>query len=341
MKLSELSDPKNFHDAIDISGISRESCLSFYKNMFLIRQAEDLLAAKKRDGFIGGPVHLGAGQEAIPVGISASLSHSDYVFGAHRSHGHLLALGSCVYKLFAEILGKETGHSRGMGGSMHLWDENSGFYGSVPIMAGTVPLAVGSAFACKLKSSTSIAVAYLGDGAMEEGVVVESMNLAKIHNLPVLFVLENNLFASHMHLSLRQPSLEVSRFAKACDIPSRIIDGNDVTCVYHNAKDFIQNIRDNEGPRFLECVTYRIYGHVDWRDDVDVGVNRSMEDINDWKLRDPLKRLLDAISLCHKCSIEEVTNIEKEIEDKINKSWDLAMSDPYPSQDKLLSRVYS
>lgn len=339
--ISKLTNPKNFSGPIDVTDLSTDQIFKFYESMCLIRKTEDLLAEKKKDGYIGGPVHLGAGQEAIPVGVSESLSNSDFVYGAHRSHGHLLALGSSVYKLLAEVLGKDTGHSRGMGGSMHLWDESNGFYGSVPIMAGTVPLAVGSAFACKLKSSSDIAVAYLGDGAIEEGIVIESMNLAKIHNLPVLFVLENNLFASHMHLSLRQPSLEVSRFAKACDIPYQIVDGNDVASVFKKAKELIADIRENNGPKFLECVTFRNYGHVDWREDVDVGVNRSMEDIDDWKRRDPLKRLCLSISDNSATSSKCITKIDHKIDAILEKSWEQAMSDPYPSKDELMSRVYA
>ena len=169
------------------------------------------------------------GQEAVPVGISQNLFEEDKVFGAHRSHGHLLSLNPNARMLFSEILGKETGFCRGNGGSMHLWDKASGFYGSVPIVAGTVPLAVGAALASKLQKDNTISVAYLGDGAVEEGVVHESLNLAKIqtyHN----FVVENNLFASHMDIP-RQPNSFTSRFAVANEIKNFVVDGNDVITI--------------------------------------------------------------------------------------------------------------
>ena len=166
---------------------------------------------------------------------------------------------------------------------MHLYDQSSGFYGSVPIVSGTVALAVGSAMASRMQGLDDIGLAYIGDGAVEEGVVHESFNLAKVQNAPMLFVIENNLFASHMHISLRQPSNMTSRFAVANDIPFKVVDGNDVCSIYNAAADQISAMRDGGGPMLLELVTYRHYGHVDWRDDIDVGVERSLDDVDNWK----------------------------------------------------------
>ena len=160
--------------------------LEFLKSMLTIREVENKIASARKEGLIKGPVHLAAGQEAICVGISNHLSEDDYIFGNHRSHGHLLALGSNIKNLFAEILGKRCGLSKGKGGSMHLIDKSVGFAGSVPIVAGTVPLAVGAALACKLKNKNSIAVSYFGDGAIEEGIVHESLNLASNLQVPIL-----------------------------------------------------------------------------------------------------------------------------------------------------------
>ena len=192
-ELKGLSDPKNFHELPSLDGIDNEVLIRMLKSMIIIRKTEQQLAKAREEGLIGGPVHLGAGQEAIAVGISESLRPSDKVFGAHRSHSHLLALNPNFYKLFAEVLGKKTGFSKGMGGSMHLFDKESGFYGSVPIVAGTVSLAVGAAMAAKMQESNDIGLAYIGDGAVEEGVVHEALNLAKIQNAPMYFVIENNL----------------------------------------------------------------------------------------------------------------------------------------------------
>ena len=224
---SILCDEK-FSLPLSIDGVDRELLIEFLKKMVRIRLVEKKLAAERKAGNIGGPVHLSIGQEAIPVAISSHLRKSDRVFGAHRSHAHVLALGADLGRFFSEILGRDTGLSRGMGGSMHLQDLENGFYGSVPIVAGSVPLAAGAALAAKLDKSGDVAIAYLGDGAVEEGVVHETMNFASAHNVPVVFVVENNMFASHMHISERQPLMATSRFADANAIKYHLVDGNDV-----------------------------------------------------------------------------------------------------------------
>lgn len=339
--LSDLSNPEKFHENIDIKGIDKNTLINMLKSMILIRKTEQQLAISRKEGLIGGPVHLGAGQEAIAVGISELLQSSDRVFGAHRSHSHLLALNPDFYKLFAEVLGKETGFSRGMGGSMHLFDQESGFYGSVPIVSGTVSLAVGAAMAARMQGTNDIGVAYIGDGAVEEGVVHESFNLSKVHNAPVLYVIENNLFASHMHISLRQPSDMISRFAIANAIPHKLLDGNDVCAIYNAAKEQITEMRNGAGPRLIELVTYRHYGHVDWRDDVDVGVARSLDDIENWKARDPISRLSRSMIINKIWSTEEEEIYTKELDAVIAESWNKAMNDKYPDKNSTLEYVYA
>ena len=338
--LKELSDPIKFHSPLSIENYSAESLREMLKLMILIRKTEQQLALGRKNGFIGGPVHLGAGQEAVAVGISENLRKTDRVFGGHRSHSHLLALNPDFYKLFAEVLGKKTGFSKGMGGSMHLYDKSNGFYGSVPIVAGTVSLAVGSAMAAKINKTNDIGVAYLGDGAIEEGVVHESFNLAKIQKAPMLFVIENNLFASHMHISLRQPSDMISRFAKANDISYKLIDGNDVVAVAKASEELIKGMRNGNGPALIELVTYRWYGHVDWRDDIDVGVDRSLEDVVNWKARDPILRLSKAMIEDGMWSEEQEKTLHCVFDTKIKDAWERAMNDPYPSPDATLKYVY-
>ena len=339
--LEHLSNPECHHEPISIDNLDYEVLKEMLKSMIMIRKTEQHLALGRKNGLIGGPVHLGAGQEAIAVGISQSLQRTDRVFGAHRSHSHLLALNPDFYRLFAEVLGKATGFSKGMGGSMHLYDQPSGFYGSVPIVAGTVSLAVGAAMAAKLQGTNDIGVAYIGDGAVEEGVVHESFNLAKIQEAPMLFVIENNLFASHMHISLRQPSDMISRFAVANKIPHKLVDGNDVVAVFNAAKEQIFDMRAGYGPRLLELVTYRWYGHVDWRDDVDVGVDRSLDDIENWKARDPIYRLSRAMIKEGIWSEAEELAINEQLDIDIAHAWEQAMSDPYPDRDSTLKYVYS
>ncbi len=339
--LGTLADPASHHQPIDLNGSEPKDLLRYLRQMIVIRKSEQKLAAMRRDGFIGGPVHLGVGQEAVAVGVSSTLRKTDRVFGAHRSHSHLLALGSSVKGLFAEVLGKDTGHSRGMGGSMHLWDQPNGFYGSVPIVAGTVPLAVGAGLAAKLQATGDVAVAYLGDGAVEEGVVHESLNLSSILGLPVLFVVENNLFASHMHISLRQPIDSTARFAAANNIPHAVVDGNDVVNVATTASRLVSDSRTGKGPGFLEVVTYRWYGHVDWREDIDVGVNRSTADIENWRAKDPIARLVRGMELMGYINDEQVQNMESTVAAEIETAWEAAAVDPYPSPERLLDRVYA
>tara|TARA_B110000238_G_scaffold28594_1_gene28512 strand:- start:767 stop:1816 length:1050 start_codon:yes stop_codon:yes gene_type:complete len=340
-ELKELSNPKKYHDLISIKQQDIIVLKNMLRTMLLIRKTEQQLAWGKKNALIGGPVHLGAGQEAIAVGVTQSLRKTDRIFGGHRSHSHLLALNPNFYRLFAEVLGKETGFSKGMGGSMHLYDQPNGFYGSVPIVAGTVPLAVGAAIAAKMQKTDDIAVAYIGDGAVEEGVVHESFNLAKIQNAPALFVIENNLFASHMHISSRQPSDMVSRFAIANDIPHKLVDGNDVVAVTKASKELIDDMRLGKGPALIELVTYRWYGHVDWRDDVDVGVERSLDDIENWKARDPILRLSKSMIKAKMWTKEKETLLSNNIDKEIQIAWEMAMSDPYPSSDSTLKYVFS
>ena len=286
-------------------------------------------------------MHLGAGQEAIAVGLADHFLCSDAAFGAHRSHAQFLALGGEVRKLFGEVLGKSTGASKGMGGSMHLWGGNHGFHGSVPIVAGSVPIAVGAALAFKLRDERNIAVAFLGDGAMEEGVVHEAMNFAKINQLPILFFVENNLFASHMHISDRQPFLATARFAEANGIDHQIIDGNDVVQVSRTCESVVSNMRSQSHPYFLDARTDRHYGHVDWRIDLDVGINRSTEDLANWHLRDPITRLKSAIVKQHESSIKSLEQIERDTSSFVEIEWAAAMNDPFPNPEVMAQYLYS
>lgn len=339
--LGALADPCAYQGVLDISGQDAKDLWGYLRMIVTIRLAEQHLAAKRRDGTIGGPVHLGVGQEAVAVGVSKHLRSTDRIFGTHRSHAHVLAMGSSLHGLFAEVLGRDTGLSRGMGGSMHLWDQPRGFYGSVPIVAATVPLAVGAGLAAKMQGLSDIGVAYFGDGAVEEGVVHESLNLASVMRAPTLFVVENNLFASHMHISLRQPKDATARFAAAHDIPYEIVDGNDVLKVQEASARLIARARAGDGPGYLEAVTYRWYGHVDWREDIDVGVTRSADALANWRKRDPLARLAKAMvdsGICQSADIDQVGN---EVAADVESAWLLATADPYPELGTMLDRVYA
>jgi TPP-dependent pyruvate/acetoin dehydrogenase alpha subunit len=335
-----LMNPELFSEMLEIDIAEKDFLIQSLYTMSYIRATEHKLALEKKNGKIVGPIHLGAGQEAVAVGVTKSLISTDRVFGAHRSHSHLLALKTDAYKLFAEVLGRDTGHSKGMGGSMHLWDQPNGFYGSVPIVAGTVPLAVGAGLAAKMQNTNDIAVAYIGDGAIEEGIVTESLNLASVMKVPVLFVLENNLFSSHMHISLRQPKISTSRFAEANNIECQVVDGNNLLEVAKAAEGLVDKIRESKCPAFIEAITYRHYGHVDWREDSDVGVNRSQLEIDLWKKRDPIDRLREAMIENKIWTHEEDSDLTQSISAELKNSWEKALLDPFPAESSLLERVY-
>ena len=339
--LGDLADPTKYHGPIDLQRQPPAGVIAQLRKIMTIRLVEQHMAQMRKDGLIGGPVHLGVGQEAVAVGVSEHLRASDRVFGAHRSHSHVLSLGSSIRGLFAEVLGKDTGLARGMGGSMHLWDGPRGFYGAVPIVAGTVPLAVGAGLAAKLQGTDDISVSYFGDGAVEEGAVHESLNLARVLGAPVLFVSENNFFASHMQIRLRQPSNATSRFAAANDIRYEVVDGNDVVAVGAAAGRLVNQARSGGGPGFLEAVTFRWYGHVDWREDIDVGVNRSTEDLANWRARDPVSRLTAAMESAGYWSPNKQAEMVAELTAEITQAWDAAMLDPWPAPEALFDYVYA
>jgi TPP-dependent pyruvate/acetoin dehydrogenase alpha subunit len=338
---NQLINPKKFQQPVLIQGQSFHKLKKILELMLIIRKTEKQIAFARKKLLIRGPVHLSVGQEAIAVGISKNLKKTDRVFGNHRSHAHLLSINPNFYKLFAEVLGKKTGFSKGMGGSMHLYDKTNGFYGSTPIVGGTVSLAVGAAIAAKKNNLKDISVSYMGDGAVEEGVVHESFNLAKILKLPILFIIENNLFASHMHISNRQTDEFISRFAQANHFPYKLLDGNNVVDVNEKSREIINNIRNGGGPAILELITFRWYGHVDWREDIDVGVKRSKKNIIDWKKRDPIKRLSQSMINSKLWSTKEEKKLNDKIDLEIKIAWNKAMKDQFPSVDSIHKYVYS
>jgi pyruvate dehydrogenase E1 component alpha subunit len=261
------------------------------------------------------------------------------VFGNHRSHGHYLSLSDDVHSLFAETLGKATGTSKGMGGSMHVISKENGFHGSVPIVSATIPIAVGAGLTAKLNKQSSVSVSYFGDGATEEGLFHESLNLASFYHLPVLFVCENNLFSSHMHINERQPFDSVARYADPHKIESETIEGNDISEVFRVAEKAIKLIRGGQGPFFIEAVTYRWSGHVGPDENLDVGLYRK-EDLNIWKQRDPIGRLEEGLLKSQKITSSEIELLNQKIEETIAVAWKRAMSDPYPEMSQLMNTVY-
>ncbi|MDP9114279.1 MAG: thiamine pyrophosphate-dependent dehydrogenase E1 component subunit alpha [Acidobacteriota bacterium] len=231
-----------------------------WETMTLIRRAEERIAAMVESGEVGCPCHLYIGQEAIAAGVCAALRVDDTVWGGHRSHGHYLAKGGSLAGLFGEVLLRASGCAGGRGGSMHLAAPEVGILGTVPIVAGTVPLAAGAAFAYKMRGEDTVAVAFFGDGALEEGHVHESMNLAALYRLPLILICENNLYASHLHWSERRVADNFYRAGEFHSVPGERVDGNDVEAVYHAARSAVERARGGDGPTLIECRTFRWRG---------------------------------------------------------------------------------
>lgn len=271
---------------------SKKILLKLYEQMVLIRKTEESFVQPILDGTIRCPVHLYSGQEAVAVGVSAHLNKKDIFFGNHRSHGHYLAKGGDLYKMVAEIYCKEDGCAKGRGGSMHIVDPSVGMLGAVPIVAGTISLTLGASLALKVRKSSNIAVAFFGDGAMGEGVLIESINFAAVRNLPIIFVCENNLYSTHLPIREIRPNVPIAKIGSAYGIPSYRIDGNDVLKTLEASKKAIDLCRNGKGPIFMEFLTYRMRGHVGPSDNIQGTQTdiRPPKEIESWKKKDPIKR---------------------------------------------------
>lgn len=339
-EVKNLIDPLEFRNKIEIEGVDPALLKDMLRKMIIIRKAEEKIAEHVESGLIKCPCHLGIGQEAIGTAVAMVMRKTDRAFGAHRSHTHYLALNEDTYSLFAEVLGKFDGCSHGMGGSMHIVDNENGFKGSVPIVGATIPIATGAGLAAKMDKTGDISISYFGDGACEEGVLHESLNMAAVMKLPVLFVCENNLFSSHLHIDLRQPSNTTARFAGAHQMKFATVDGNDVVGIYKLLDSEIAEMRKENTPFFLEAFTYRWRGHVGHREDIDVGVKRG-DDLKAWKKRDPIQRLVESLIEYNYLTETEYQLLQEEVNEKIESDWRKAESADYPDQSFLLKPVYS
>ena len=267
--------------------------LELQKSMYRIRLVEESIANKYSEQKMRCPTHLSIGQEAIAVGVCSNLTNEDQVLSTHRAHAHYLAKGGCLNSMLAEIYGKVTGCSKGMGGSMHLIDKSVGFMGSTAIVGNTIPVAVGSALAMKIQEKKSISCVFFGDGATEEGVFYESINFAIVRNLPVLFICENNLYSVYSGLEVRQPKeRRIFEMVRAAGIEANHGDGNNVLEVSSLVKAVKDKILLGEGPQFLEFDTYRWREHCGPNYDNDIGYREEKEFL-EWKKKDPLKDVFE------------------------------------------------
>ena len=284
-----------------------------FESMLRIRLVEESIANKYSEQKMRCPTHLSIGQEAIAVGVCANLTSQDQVLSTHRAHAHYLAKGGCLNSMMAEIYGKASGCSKGMGGSMHLIDTSVGFMGSTAIVGNTIPVAVGLALEKKLTHKKSIACVFFGDGATEEGAFYESINFAIIHSLPILFICENNLYSVYSGLEVRQPvDRKIYKMVRAMGISAQHGNGNDVEEVARKVKQAKTMIMKSGGPQFLEFDTYRWREHCGPNFDNNIGYREESEFLK-WKKKDPLKNFYSENS--QKYIDRKIDSISQEIDD--------------------------
>ena len=313
---------------------------ALFCSMLRIRRIEEALADRYAEQEMRCPMHLCIGQEAIAVGVCAALSSHDVVFGNHRAHGHYLARGGNLNAMIAELYGRVTGCCGGRGGSMHLIDLGVGFMGATPIVGGTVPLAVGSAWAAALMGEPRVSVVFFGDGCFEEGVVHESLNFAALHKLPVVFVCENNEFSVYTRLTERQPDRPIYRVAEAHGVAAYAGDGNDVEAVLSIAQVAVAKARQGEGPQFIELKTYRWREHCGPSFDDDLNY-RSKPEIEDGLKDCPIAKLLTRLKQRNVIASSEVSRFEAEIRQEIQEAFQFALASAKPSSKAAEERLYA
>lgn len=308
--------------------------------MLRIRRVEEEIAKRYADQEMRCPTHLCIGEEAIAVGISSQLKREDKVFSNHRAHGHYLAKGGSLPKLIAELYGKESGCCGGRGGSMHLTDLEAGFIAATPIVGGTVPLAVGMAWAMQLRNEKAVTIVYFGDGCFEEGVMHESLNFAALKKLPVIFVCENNQYAVMTGLGDRQSNRGINVIANAHGLTTFCGDGNDVEEVAKISEQAISSARNGEGAQFLEFMTYRWAEHCGPNDDDDLGY-RPAGELNAWKNKCPIEKQKKI------CELEDANfgmafkQMEKEIEAEVKQAFYFSSISAAPAVASLGQYVYA
>lgn len=315
-----------------------------YQTMLTIRRFEEAVAQilsqqNPQNKQIKTPCHLYIGQEAVAVGVCAALKKTDYIFGTHRSHGCFIAKGGDLNLIAAEIYSRKTGCSSGKGGSMHLTAPEVGLLGTSAIVAGSIPLALGTALASKIKKDKRVSVAFFGDGATNEGVFAECLNLASLYHLPVIFVCENNLYCTHLPIDQCLAQTNISQRAKANKITSFRISGNDVIKVYQTTQQLISQLRRGQGPYFIEALAYRWLGHVGSSDDLDKGL-RSRQEIDKWRKKCPIKKLEKLLFQQGLLSEAQNNRLIQQIDKKIEAAFNFAKTSPYPDKKDLLKDVF-
>lgn len=332
-KEAETSTGSNV-EAIDV-----EYWLHAYEQMAKIREFEEKANELYMKAIMPGLTHLYSGQEAVAVGVCEALRRDDYITSTHRGHGHCLAKGASVDLMFAELLGKEAGYCRGKGGSMHIADPDSGNLGANAIVGGSAGIATGAALSAKMRGTDQVAVCFFGEGALGQGVLYEVMNMASLWKLPIIYVCENNMYNEYTHYSEAMAG-EISARAAAFGIHTETIDGQDVQLVNETMQRLVERARRGEGPAFLECLTYRYYGH--HVGDINRTYYRSKEEEQEWRDgRDPLKLLADKLVSARLTDQDMLDRIYTDVKREVEKGVQFAIDAPFPPPGQVTEDVYA
>ena len=319
------------------SNLEKSEVASFYRKMLLIRRFEESAGRLYMQGKIKGFLHLYIGQEAVAVGAIPTLGENDYVISHHRDHGHAITKGLEPKKAMAELMAKATGSSGGKAGSMHLFDPQNKFMGGHAIVAGHLPIAVGLALGIKYRKEDGVVMCFFGDGAVNEGAFHESLNLASIWKLPVIFFVENNLYGMGTHIDrTRSGGRDIYLTADAYKIPAAQIDGMDILAVREGTMEALRRVRSGAGPVFLEALTYRFKGH----SVADPTLYRENEEVQEWEGEDPIERFKNLMlqeDLLDQSAIDE---IDSEVADTIAEAVQFAEESPEPDISSLHKNVY-
>ena len=317
---------------------SKEQLLAFYREMLLIRRFEEKAGQLYGMGLIGGFCHLYIGQEAVVTGIQSALEAGDCVITSYRDHGHMLACGMDAKGVMAELTGREGGYSKGKGGSMHMFSVEKNFYGGHGIVGAQTPLGTGVAFAHKYQGTGKISTVYLGDGAVNQGQVYETFNIAALWQLPVIFIIENNQYGMGTSSSRASANTEFYKRGSAYGIPGEQIDGMDVMAVYEAAQNAVDYVRSGKGPIILEAKTYRYRGH----SMSDPAKYRSKEEVQRMRSeQDPVERLKTLLMNTGHADEAALKMLDKEIKAIVSEAADFAQTSPEPDLTELYTNVYA
>ncbi len=318
------------------SEFSNEFLLDLYRRMVLIRHFEERVKFLFLEGIMPGTIHQCQGQEACAVGVCAALQKEDVVATTHRPHGHCLAKGLSVESAMAELFGRTTGCCKGKGGSMHMGDLAVGVIPAVAIVGGNVPMATGAALAFKMQKSSRVAVSFMGDGATNEGAFHEAVNMGSIWQLPIVYVVENNLYGASTPVRMVMRCERIAERAAAYKIPGVTIDGNDVLAVYKAAKDAVARARSGAGPTLLELVTYRITGH----SRRDPALYQPEDERKAAKENEPIGRFVQYLLAHNAATSESLKKIDNAVDAQIEAAVTAAIAAPLPKPEDVFEDIF-